>query len=331
MLLAYLTDAEKNRTIPVVVSELHEGMRRIKREAESLEYSEVTDEVFQHQIASLCVYVTQLEQRIEEAKTGVDRFIENSVLKLKAYFDLYQDLLRLISRFTTTTLNCTKSPLDYLNRVPKLEQNSVFNVIKITSHSIDMQYRNKALVIPDQSRYVTTSTTSAVKEPIVLDFLKEDGVVRDTILDNVRETIEAFHRTQNKLSVYRNHYRRLGNKELVKKERALLDERLNEVIDYVQYVGESSSLIVGEIEGVRVCFDEMIEILNKECANCHDYSSNVLARFEKCSLMHSKLLGLLREHQVDLPCLKSELSLSVTHSTESTCLPGVFKECSSMF
>lgn len=323
MLLAYLNDAEADRTIASMIIRLDERMNIIKQEAESLEYRELTDETFQNQIAYLCVYVMQLKERIEYGEKDVERFIENAFKKFRTYFDLYQDIQSLISLFTTNTNNKVGIS-DWLKRVPKMEQTSNFNVIKINTHSIDIQYKNKALVVPDTTLIKIPSTTTATaQESNVLEFLKEGSETRETIVNKINTVVETFQTAQNELRVYQSRYTNLGNKTLLKSERLLLDERLVKVVDYLQEVCLSlKSPIIVEIEGLTGLFDEMITILDKECDHCREYIFNVVSRFMETSIVYTKLLTLLRHNNVDLECLKSDTILNT--SVEREC-------CSSMF
>ena len=317
MLLAYLSDPDANHTIASLVTRLDDRMTIIKEEAESLEYSELTDETFQTQIASLCVYVTQLKQHIEEAEKDVERFIENAFKKFRSYYDLYQDIQSLISLFTMTT---KIGIAEWLKRVPKMEQASNFNVIKICTHSIDIPYKNKALVIPDSNTKRASTTTTPVVEPPVMEFLREGNEGRESIMAKITSVVERFKIAQNEMRVYQVRLAKLGNKELLDRERFLLGERLSDVVARLQGVYFTTT-IRNKINGLTTCFDEMVEILNKECANCPEYMFNVVSRSMETSTAYNKLLTILHQHNVDLPCLENE---SMLVQVESEC-------CSSMF
>lgn len=326
---AYLSDAEASRTIPLLISRVEERMTCIKREAEWLEYRGFTDQAFQHQIASLCVYVSHFKQQILDAEKGVDYFIDNSANKRRAYFLLHQDLLRLILIFglsnATVPVNSNASSgssstnnnnrgVECLTRVPKLEQASNFNVIKINAHFIDIQYSNKALIIPPADRVkpsppssATMPLTTPIPEPQILEIL-QPSVARDTVLTKLAATITAFQSVQKKMAVYMNHYARLGNKEVLKEGRLLLHERLDEVVYCIQemMMGHSQReceafecCIAREVEVIKECFDDMLAILDIECDNCSQYVFNTITRFMTCSTDYAKLLTLLRHHKIN--------------------------------
>jgi len=299
MLAQYLEDEEARRTIPSITKQLEERMTRIKREAESLEYRELTDQAFQFQVASLCVAVNQFRLHIHEAERGVERFIENSFAKWRAYFELQQDLLRLLSLFSAQN---TKG-VECLNRVPKLEQASNFNVIKINTQTIDIQCTNKALVLPPNH---TTPITHDQQQQPQLEFLQPGNVARESVLLRVRTTVESFQATQRKIRVYQSHYAKLGNKVVIKEGRIALHEQLDEVAycirDALSPLG-LESCIINEIEAIKTCFDEMLAILDQECANCAEYAFNTISRFIECSTTYNRLLNVLRHHQISLDIL----------------------------
>jgi len=294
MLLEYLNDVESQRTIASLALEIDERLTRIKKEAESLEYQELTDQLFHFQVASLCVAVAQFKLHIDEAEKGVERFIENSFGKWRTYFTLQQDLLRLISIFSPQ--NMTKG-IECLNRVPKLEQCSNFNVIKINAHSIDIQCVNKALVIPTGS----ATRPTPIQEPHALEVL-EPGSARDTLLLKVNATIEMFQTNQRKIRVYQRHYVMLGNKEQLKEARRSLEETLDEVLYCIENMLSELHLeccIIKEVTGIKACFDEMLAILEKECQNCKEYAFNTINRFIECTTSYNKLQSYLRLHKIE--------------------------------
>lgn len=342
MLEAYLSDPEAGRTISSLIVKVAASMRSIKEESETLEYECLTDEAFQQQIAALCVYVSRFEHYIAKAEKGVERFIDNAFMKWQACFELQQDVLRLLSLFnnaskvntatttnsssttTTTTASLLKS-ISALTQYPKIEQTSNFNVIKINAHAIEIQYKNKALVIPDASRPNKTGDNSP--DPLhttVLEFL-QPGVARETVMVKITETVKRFDAYQDNMRVCQSHYAALGNRLTLCSERALLYERLDETSEYINdtvQLVSAKSILVAEIASLKIYFDEMLEILEQECGNCREYMFNIVNRFTECRTSYTKLLVQLRLHQVTLECLEESQPTSL--DTNATC-------CSSMY
>lgn len=327
MIRDYLNNTEATHTISSLIVQLDARMTRIKQKAETLAYDEV-----QHPIASLCVYVVQFKQQILDAEKGIDRFIDNSADKRRSYLQLDQDLLRLISILspTITVTNATAAKcLETLNRVPKMERSSNFNVIKISAHYIDIQYVNKALVIPSVDRILSTAATTTTRVvvktdeeeeeeggetslqlPQIPEILQLGTLGRETILIKVTNTMDAFQFAQKKIRIYLRHYAKLGNKALLGEARSLLHERLDEVVYCVQEMvtGVTTDCCITEedVNDIKGCFDEMLSILELQCANCSDHVFNTITRFTTCSTDYARLLVHLRHHKIDASTLHVE-------------------------
>ena len=292
---AYLaTEVESVASLSVKMAE---HMRIIKQLAESLEYRCLTDEAFRHSVAYLCVSVQSLDDHIKEAEAGIERFIQNTYRKWRTYFELQQDLLRLY----------TAKTLETVTRIPKMERHSNFNVIKINSHHIDIQYNNNALVVTDGGGVTTTTTTSP--PPSLEIFTNPQS--REVVTRRMREVTRRFTETQDKIRVYQAHYARLGNLSALKEERVTLACKMDEMTNFIEQsvlvcdeskrIGTQwQDVMREEMDAVMWCFDTMCGILAKERENCEQYVFNTVNRFIECSTTYYKLVTYLKFHNIEI-------------------------------
>jgi hypothetical protein len=135
------------------------------------------------------------------------------------------------------------------------------------------------------------------------------------------------------MSVYESHEATLGNKKVIARERELLQERLDDVSEYIkdtmlkQEEHDSRSLLLEQIGSIRLYFDEMLEILAIECGNCREYVFNTINRFIECRTSYSKLLNELRLNQILKECLEA----TVDSMLIDTSIPVGVPACSSMY
>lgn len=305
LLGGYLTNEDSLCSVETLRLSLADHMACIKHEAESLDSLCLTDEAFQHQIASFCLDVEILLEQVSEAELGIERFVQNTYKKWRTYYALHQDLTRLY----------TAKTVDNLARTPKLERTSNLNVIKVSGHFIDMHYKNKALVIPD-----TTTTTSETKNdatsPPILEIF-QPGASRDMAVQRGNELVGRFAEAQDKIRVYQTHYGRLGNLLLLAERTDALRCHMDEVRVYIEENIPIENQLHHEMTLVMYCFDEIRRLLSKECENCAFYMLNTVAHFTECATTYHKLLGHLRRHGVILDTL--EVALEQNEATRRYC------------
>lgn len=297
LLEEYLTDVEGEASIAACSLKLRGHMHIIKEEAESLEYRCLTDEAFQHCIASMCVSVHSLEEHMKEAEAGVERFVQNTYRKWRTYFELQQDLLRLY----------TAKSIETVTRIPKMERHSNFNVIKINGHHIDMQYTNNALVIPTITTTAANNETDSATPPSLEIFTNPQS--REVVTTKMSELTRRFTEMQDKVRVYQAHYARLGNLVTLREECVALACKMDEIVAFIEQTvlmrdESEAALCKGvmrqQIDAVMCCFDAMCDLLAKERDNCEQYVFNTVNRFIECSRTYQKLVTHLKAHNIEL-------------------------------
>lgn len=284
MLAAHLSKSEVS--LVELASQVDQQLQFIKEQTESLEYRGGIDEHFQYKIGSLCVYIAQFKHCVDEHEAAIDRFIENSLDKFKHYAEFYLDIQRLLALFVYQTKG-----MEPLNRPPKIEQASNFNVIKINTHTIDIQCKNEALVSPTQAKEKERQQLQTV-----LQLLESKGD-RETILTKATDIVERFESMQDKMRIYQSHYIELGNHGKLESERLILDKRLEEI---------ECSHFNKEIQRIKDLFDQMLAILRLECDHCQDYVNNTMSRFIECFTLYEKLLEQLALYQLQPDSLKKD-------------------------
>ena len=285
MLAAYLREPEATDTLQEVERTLNKHLYAIKVAAETLDLQCVTNEAFQERVASLCLSIKSLRLLVGDAAAGIDRFINNTYRKWRTYHELHQDMLRLY----------TAKTLETMSRTPKLQKSSNFNVIKIDTHHIDIDYKNDALV---EVTAVTTTTTTTMTAalPSLGIFAIPQG--REVVTMRMRELRERFIESQEKVCVYQAHYARLGNLERLENECTLLSYKMDEV--GVIFTEQRVLTIHSDMNQVVACFRRMCLILAKECENTQQYVFNTVNRFIECTTTYRKLVAHLRLYHIQV-------------------------------
>ena len=281
MLAAYLREPEATNTLQEVERTLNKHLYAIKVAAETLDVQCVTNEAFQERVASLCLSIESLRLLVGDAAAGIDRFINNTYRKWRTYHELHQDMLRLY----------TAKTLETMSRTPKLQKSSNFNVIKIDTHHIDIDYKNDALV---EATATTMATTTAL--PSLGIFATPQG--REVVTMRMRELRERFIESQEKVRVYQAHYARLGNLERLENECTLLSYRMDEV--GVIFTEQRVLTIHSDMDQVVACFRRMCLILARECENTQQYVFNTVNRFIECTTTYRILVAHLRLYHIQV-------------------------------
>ena len=304
MLAAYLREPEATDTLQEVERTLNKHLYAIKEAAETLDVQCVTNEAFQERIASLCLSIESLRFLVGDAAAGIDRFINNTYRKWRTYHELHQDILRLY----------TAKTLETMSRTPKLQKSSNFNVVKIDTHHIDIDYKNEALV------EVTATTTMTTTAPPPLGiFATPQG--REVVTMRMRELRERFIESQEKVRVYQAHYARLGNLERLENECTLLSYKMDEV--GVIFTEQRMLTVHSDMNQVVACFRRMCLILARECENTQQYVFNTVNRFIECTTTYRKLVAHLRLYHIQVDDDEGEMTMVITEK-ETYCASMYF-------
>jgi len=289
MLAAYLREPEATNTLQEVERTLNKHLYAIKEAAETLDVQCVTNEAFRERVASLCLSIESLRLLVGDAAAGIDRFINNTYRKWRTYHELHQDILRLY----------TAKTLETMSRTPKLQKSSNFNVIKIDTHHIDIDYKNEALV------EVTATTMTTTAPPPLGIFATPQG--REVVTMRMRELRERFIESQEKVRVYQAHYARLGNLERLENECTLLSYKMDEVGVMLT--------VHNDMNQVVACFRRMCLILAKECENTQQYVFNTVNRFIECTTTYRKLVAHLRLYHIQVDDEEETMMMVVEKET----------------
>ena len=312
LLEAYLASEDTENTIHVLEKKMTHHMRLVKEEAETLSYLCLTDEAFQYRVASLCLAVETLRTRVLEAEAGIERFIQNTYSKWRTYAELQQRLLRLL----------TAKTIEGATGVKKMDRSSNFNVVKITGHSIDIEYKNSALVLPSTTSTVNSSSNST---PPALEIFQSTASLEQVIV-KATELVECFGVAQTKIRVYQAHYDRLGNLVALRTMHEELSLTMEEVVSYVEETtGFRDKGVIREYVGVvNQCFIQMRELIRLESENCREYIFNTVNRFIECSTTYQRLLAHLRLYNVVLPCLQQQQQQQ--HQDVAECFSSMYQK-----
>jgi hypothetical protein len=282
---AYLKQQQEKPSVAALRKQLAALLHEIKRDAQSMDSQCTVDQLFECEVASLCVSVEEFSEAVQEAHNQIARFIEYSLKEQRTLLTLCKELLK-VQHLLTLPLKKTEQG-ELTTRTPKLDPLSSFNVIKLNTHCIEMELLNRALVVPPP--ITTTVSAMAMAAEIVVppgSTVEQEVHQYVQFIVQVRQMAtsvrELFRKEQQKMKVYISHREELGRFELL--------TRLKCVVMSQQK--EHNSLLLS--------MDNMLALLREEKENTQDYVLNTLNRFIECRNNYQTMRALLTQRKIEL-------------------------------